>query len=84
MHDELCRRLMACKSTEALQWLLDHGREIEFTSQGQLCFLSPSHLQGCVSLWTGAEERRFSSGAQLVQDPDFLALWEGAVIETIF
>lgn len=81
-HDAMVLALVDEKSLDALLWLVEHGREVEFTADGVSCFIS--HRQSYVALWIGQEERRFPSTAVLIEDSTFLTAWERAQVETVF
>lgn len=81
-HDAMTEALAEDKSLGALVWLVEHGREVEFRADGVLCFLSQTH--GGISLWVGQVQRSFPSAEALIRDEDFLALWNRAVVETIY
>lgn len=82
--DAMVRALIETKSPEALDFLLTHGREIEFFVDGEGWFLSPKSTQGAVSLWNGQEEQYFPSTTSLMENEAFLTAWARARVETIF
>lgn len=76
--DAMARALAETKCLDALVYLLTHGREVEFWTDGERCFISQS------TLWIGQAERQFASAQELAGDQAFLALWADARVETIF
>lgn len=83
-HDAMVRALAEEKSLEALVYLINHGREVEFQTGNICCFISRSPSKGFVSLWIQQEEHPFSSAEALVLDNEFLTAWKQADVETVY
>ena len=67
LHDRIVRELEQTRSLAALIYLIDHGREIEFSWEGRDYFLSRSHAQKAVSLWNGRGEQSFDGMEELLE-----------------
>ena len=89
LHDRIAEELDRTKSLAALIWLVQQGREVEFTVEGKSYFLSRSRAERYVSLWDSQTEQSFDSVEELLENATlagrpFLEGWEKAGIETIF
>lgn len=89
LHDVIVKELETTKSLAALLYLLERGREVEFTVGGRGYFLSIHKSRQAVSLWDGETEQSFNSVEQLLENAvlghtPFLTAWRDAKIETIF
>lgn len=89
LHDRIVEELDRTKSLAALIWLVDRGREVEFSAEGKGYFLSRSKAEKYVSLWDSKTEQSFDSVEELLEKAlvsglPFLTAWETARIETIF
>ena len=89
LHDLIVKELETTKSLAALLYLVERGREVEFTVGGRGYFLSVHKSRQAVSLWDEGAEQSFDSVEQLLENAvlggaPFLTAWEDAKIETIF
>lgn len=89
LHDRIAEELDQTKSLAALIWLVDRGRELEFSVEGKGYFLSRSKAEQYVSLWDSKTEQSFDTVEQLLENAaiggrPFLDAWKDAKIETIF
>ena len=89
LHDRIAEELDRTKSLAALIWLVQRGREVEFTVEGRGWFLSRSRAERYVSLWEGGVQQSFDTVEELVENAvvagqPFLSAWADARIETIF
>lgn len=79
-HSRAAEALFHHHALDALCYLIEQGRELEFTYQDQAYFLSTSQSTGYVSLWQGKKEDAYSSmdcflQTALLQDTPFLVAW---------
>lgn len=92
LHDLIVQEFEQTKSLSALIYLIEQGREVEFSFEGKKYFLSRSNSQKRVSLWSnqGQGEQSFDHIEELIEKATLL---NGAVlldvlpqiqIETIF
>ena len=79
LHDLIVKEFEQTKSLSALIYLIEHGREIEFSFEGRGYFLSRSGSQKRVSLWTnqGQGEQSFDNIEELIEKAIML---NGAVL----
>ena len=57
LYEQIERELLDEKSLAALIWLIDRGRELEFSANGVACFISRSGSARYVSLWVDGMNR---------------------------
>ena len=67
LHDLIVKEFERTKSLSSLIYLIEHGREIEFSFEGRNFFLSCRHSQKNVSLWFNKKEQIFDSIEQLIE-----------------
>jgi len=77
------------KSLGALVYLLEKGREFEFTYKGILCFISRSETQREVSVWINKVEYPFDNfdtlaETKIFENKSLLEIWDEIEIETLF
>lgn len=90
LHDLIVEEFEQTKSLSALIYLIEHGREIEFSFEGRRYFLSRSNSQKRVSLWSNQEEQSFDNIEQLIEtamifnDAVLLDVLPQIQVETIF
>jgi|GEM_PF-541574 len=89
LHQYLQDELLNKKSLGALIWLLDCGRELEFSYNGSLGFISCSETKKAISLWLDKKEYAFDSVSSLLEakcfaDKCLLEIWDAIEIETLF
>ena len=79
LHDLIVKEFEQTKSLSALIYLIEHGREIEFSFEGRGYSLSRSSSQKRVSLWSnhGQEEQSFDNVEELIEKAVML---NGAVL----
>lgn len=88
-HEEKERALMEEKSLDALKFLINHGREVEFSLNANVYFMSKDGSKKNVSIWKDEKEQAFDSfdkmikNAQIEKKP-FLSVWDKVDIEFIF
>lgn len=89
LYDLIIHELEIKKSLAALIYLIERGRELEFTVNGKEYFLSRDHAEKYVSLWNKHHEQSFNSIEELIEnaiieDRAFISVWNNVKIETIF
>ena len=89
LHERIVRELLKQKSFAALIWLIEHGRELEFSVDGVPCFISRSGSDQHVSLWVDGNQQAFDSMEQLIETASigqnsFMTLWNNIQITTLF
>lgn len=88
-HDQAAKALYESKSPEALTFLIEQGRELEFSFRGKAYFLSLFHTEKHVSLWCGGNQQSFDSMAELLAQGvldgiPFRTAWEEAQLDYLF
>lgn len=88
-HDQAAKALYESKSQEALTFLIEQGRELEFSFQDKVYFLSLFHAEKYVSLWCGDEEQSFDSMAELLAQGvldgmPFRTAWQEVRLDYLF
>ena len=88
-HDLASADLFKNKSLDSLIFLIDHGRELEFTYCDQDYFISCDNSKQYVSLWHNGMEKSFSSLDELInsavlQNVPFLTAWEQIELQYLF
>lgn len=89
LYDSIIHELEIKKSLAALIYLIERGRELEFTVNGMEYFLSRDHATKYVSLWNKHNEQSFDSIEELIEnaiieDRTFISVWNTVKIETLF
>jgi len=89
LHDLIVSEFERTKSVAALIYLIDHGRELEFSFEGKTYFISHDKSQKYVSLWEGKDEQSFDSMEALIEtsvisNSAFLSALPEIKIDTIF
>ena len=89
IHDHIQQEFLDSKSVAALVWLIERGRELEFTYQDETYFISCDKSACYVSLWCGKDEQSFDTTEQLVEEStlngkQFLDAWVDSEISTLF
>lgn len=89
LHDVIADELFNNKSFGALIYLIDKGRELEFTYKGIDCFISCSESQSYVSLWCEKQEQSFESVEKLIEnskigEKNLMEVWIDVEFETLF
>ena len=67
LYDLIIHELEVKKSLAALIYLIERGRELEFTVNGMEYFLSRDHAAKYVSLWNKHHEQSFDSIEELIE-----------------
>jgi len=85
MEDELCDK----KSLGALIYLLEKGREFEFSYKENLCFVSRTETKKEISLWVDKKEYAFDNFDELAESKIFenkslLDIWVDIEVEYLF
>ena len=88
-HDLATADLYERRSPEALAFLIEQGRELEFSFRGKAYFLSLFHAEKYVSLWCGDNQQSFDSMAELfaratLDGVPFSAAWQEAQLDYLF
>ncbi len=88
LHQYLEDELFNNKSLGALVYLVEAGREFEFSHKGKSCFISRWESQKEVSLWIDKTEHAFDNITKLIEYKSFekkslLEIWEEIEIETL-
>lgn len=89
MHDLIVQELENTKSLAALIFLIERGRELEFSYNGGGYFISRSRAQRFVSLWDRQNEQSFDSVEELIENAvignqSLMSVWKDVNIETLF
>ena len=89
LHQRHTDALFATKSLDALVFLIDAGRELEFTFGGQAYFLSGCDTGGYICLYCGAHVQRFDTMQELIRnavllDQPFSQAWYQAELQYLF
>lgn len=77
------------KSLGAFIYLINAGRELEFSVNGIECFISCDKSSGFVSLWSENREQSFDSAEDLLVnalagEDKLFAVWDKIEIKTLF
>ena len=88
-HDLMQNALFETKSLEALAFLINAGRELDFSYQGMNGFVSCSGSKKAVSVWTEGTEQSFAGLAELINKAiiagkTFRSVWNEIEIKTLF
>lgn len=88
-HDEMAKALLEEKSLAALAYLIEHGRELEFTVGTSTYFISKDKAAKEISLWKGEEEQSFDHVYDLIEHAEvegqpFFKIWKDCEISTLF
>lgn len=67
LHDKIVNELLEHKTLSSLIWLINMGRELEFSFGGQSGFISQSGSDRYVSLCFNGEKQSFDSMEQLLE-----------------
>ncbi|MBQ4569721.1 MAG: hypothetical protein IJA62_06705 [Ruminococcus sp.] len=83
VHELIVNELFETKSLAALIFLIDNGRELEFTVDKNECFITRDNSKKYVSLYVNNNESSFDSVCELIEiamieDIRFLAAWNKA------
>ncbi len=89
MHDLIVAEFERTKSLAALIYLIDRGRELEFSLKWKTYFISCNKSQKYVSLWENQNEQSFDSMEELIEnavisDSALVSVLPEIQIETIF
>ncbi len=89
IHNFIQNEFLQNKSVSALVWLVDKGREIEFSYMGNQYFISKSNSCSYVSLWDKDYEQGFTSVEMLwefaeIGEERLQLVWENIEIDTLF
>lgn len=89
LHDLIVQELVNTKSLAALIFLIERGRELEFSYNGREYFISRSRAQRFVSLWDRQNEQSFDSveeliGNAVIGNQSLMSVWKDVNIETLF
>lgn len=89
LYDLIIHELEVKKSLAALIYLIERGRELEFTVNGMEYFLYRDHAAKYVSLWNKHHEQSFDSIEELIENAIvgngvFISVWNTVKIETLF
>ena len=89
LHEYIANELCNNKSLGALTYLLEKGREFEFSYKGTLCFISRSKTQKEVSIWVDKQEYAFDNiddlaESKIFDDKTLLDIWNEIEVETLF
>ena len=88
-HEKMVLELFEHKSVEALIWLSEAGRELEFRALGRMCFMTCDGSAKCVSVWDGKNWQHYDSVIELtkraiIAERPFAEAWNDAEIATLF
>ena len=89
MHDKMAKELFDNKSLNALSYLIENGRELEFEYDKKICFLSKDNSSGFVSIWVEKKEQYFDSMEQLIEKAEinkvsFEEIWEESELNILY
>jgi len=88
-HEEMENALFESRSLEALAFLINAGRELEFNYRGMVGFISCDGSKKGVSVWTEGTEQSFAGVAEMmnkaiIAGKTFRSVWNEIEIETLF
>lgn len=89
IHDKMVEELFKTKSLNALIYLIEHGRELEFKYNDIECFISKDHSSGFVSIWVDKKEQAFDSIEELIANAEidnalFEDIWRDITLGVLF
>ena len=89
LHDFIVKEFECTKSLSALIYLIDRGRELEFSIHGAEYFISRHKSQKYVSIWDNQKEQSLNSVEELIENAivsnsPLLSIWPEIQIETFF
>lgn len=89
LHDLIIAEFESTKSFSGLIYLIDNGRELEFSLYGKKYFISCDKSSKYVSIWENHNEQSFDSIEELIENAvvsnsKLLSIWPEIQIETIF
>ncbi len=89
LHDLIADEFARTKSLSALIYLIERGREVQFSFRGKEYFISNDKSQKYVSLWEGQNEQSFDSVEALLEhaalaNSALLSVWPEVQIGTVF
>lgn len=89
LHDLIVAEFERTKSLSALIYLIDNGRELEFSFCGKDYFISRDKAQKYVSLWDNQKEQSFDNMEELIENAvvsnsTLLSILPKIQIKTIF
>ena len=88
-HDRAAEALFGTKSLDALKFLIDNGRELEFMFDGTKYFLSRSSSAQYVSIWGNGNQQCFCSMDMLIESATlnqipFSVAWKKAELSFLY
>ncbi len=89
LHERIVWELLEHKYFAALIWLIECGRELEFSVDGVPCFISRSGSDRYVSLWADGNQQAFDSVELLIENAvigqdRLMDIWDGLQIDTLY
>jgi len=89
VHDNLTNELFQYHSLAALIYLINIGRELEFSYKDIKCFISKSGSTKTVSLWISEDEQAFDSIEALIENAVIcnqvlIRIFHNTTLETLF
>lgn len=89
MHDLIVNELFDKRSIAALVYVINEGRELEFTYNRVDCFISKSGSEKVVSIWVGKVEQAFESIELLICNATlygekFIKVWDSFELICLF
>lgn len=88
-HENITNELFQHHSLAALIYLINAGRELEFSYKGVKCFISKSGSNKTVSLWVSAVEQAYDSIEDLIENAvignlSLMHIFHATTLETLF
>jgi len=89
LYDNLANELFQYHSLAALLYLINAGRELEFSYKEIKCFISKNGSAKTVSLWISEDEQAFDSIESLIENAvfcnqQFMHIFHDITLETLF
>lgn len=89
LHDQIAEELLEKKSLAALIFLVEQGRELEFTFHGKPYFITPHNQKEGVSLFCGKAEEEYPTVPLLLESAKldgvpFLEAWPEVILGILF
>lgn len=89
LHDVIVDELLTKRSLAALIFLINAGRELEFSYKSRDYFISRDRSEKAVSLWEGEQQYSFESVEELIADSKlggvpFVEAWDEIAFNTLF
>lgn len=89
VHDNITNELFQHHSLAALIYLINAGRELEFSYKSVKCFISKSGSNKTVSLWISEDEQAYDNIDDLIENAvicnqSLIHIFHATTLETLF